>query len=261
MSCPRSPMARRLSPDVDALAVNPTGRPDGPTHRDPERVRRPPVEETTRRSTGSARSRRMVVMPTYNVPAHPGSSGAGVSRRMSTLRRRDNERELSLRRALHAAGYRFRVTHPVPGIRRRTIDIAFTRRRVAVFLDGCFWHGCPQHGTDPRSNSAWWAEKIASNRARDRDTDRHLIALGWSVVRVWEHEDLAEAVERVRVAAGPPRSVGDEPASAAAVLQEDSPSRHSPSSKSSSASSNRSGASAPKSSASDGGLHDASSGV
>lgn len=137
-------------------------------------------------------------MPTFNVPAHPGSSGAEVSRRMSRLRRRDNERELSLRRALHAEGFRFRVTYPVPGARRRTIDIAFTRRRVAVFLDGCFWHGCPAHGTDPRSNSAWWAQKIAANRARDADTDEHLASLGWRVVRIWEHEDLREAAQRVR---------------------------------------------------------------
>lgn len=137
-------------------------------------------------------------MPTFNVPAHPGSSGAEVSRRMSRLRRRDNERELSLRRALHASGLRFRVTYPVPELRRRSIDIAFTRRRVAVFLDGCFWHGCPLHGTDPRSNSAWWAQKIAANQARDRDTDRHLVELGWRVVRVWEHEDLETAVAGVR---------------------------------------------------------------
>lgn len=139
-------------------------------------------------------------MPTFNVPAHPGSSGAEVSRRMSRLRRRDNERELSLRRALHAEGFRFRVTYPVPDLRRRTIDIAFTRRRVAVFLDGCFWHGCPLHGTDPRSNSAWWAQKIAANRARDRDTDQHLASLGWRVLRIWEHEDLSEAADRVREA-------------------------------------------------------------
>jgi DNA mismatch endonuclease (patch repair protein) len=116
---------------------------------------------------------------------------------MSQLRRRDNDRELSLRRELHAGGLRFRVTYPVPGIRRRTIDIAFTRRRVAVFLDGCFWHGCPVHGTEPRSNSAWWKQKIDANRARDRDTDRHLDDLGWRVVRIWEHEELAAARDRV----------------------------------------------------------------
>lgn len=147
-------------------------------------------------------------MPTFNVPTHPGSSGAEVSRRMSRLRRRDNERELSLRRALHAEGSRFRVTYPVPGLRRRTIDIAFTRRRVAVFLDGCFWHGCPLHGTDPRTNSAWWAQKIAANQARDRDTDRHLTELGWHVVRIWEHEELGLAAARVRAAVTAPPADG-----------------------------------------------------
>lgn len=139
-------------------------------------------------------------MPTFNVPVHPGSSGAEVSRRMSRLRRRDNERELSLRRTLHAEGLRFRVTYPVPQMRRRTIDIAFTRRRVAVFLDGCFWHGCPLHGTAPRSNGSWWAKKLAANQARDRDTDTHLRSLGWQVVRVWEHVDLEDAAARVRAA-------------------------------------------------------------
>lgn len=116
---------------------------------------------------------------------------------MSQLRRRDNERELSLRRALHAHGLRFRVTYPVPALRRRTIDIAFTRWRVAVFLDGCFWHGCPLHGTDPRSNSTWWKQKIDANRARDLDTDEHLSTLGWTSVRIWEHEDLHAACDRV----------------------------------------------------------------
>lgn len=203
----------------------------------------------------------MVIMPTFNVPAHPGSSGDDVSRRMSKLRRRDNDRELSLRRALHAAGYRFRVTHPVPGLRRRTIDIAFTRRRVAVLLDGCFWHGCPVHGTDPRSNRAWWAEKIASNRARDRDTDSHLTTLGWIVVRIWEHEDLAEALQRVRAVTGPPRPDGTVPAGATAVSQEGTVSVHSSSSVSSNASSNKRGASPSKASAPVGSVHVASSGV
>lgn len=139
-------------------------------------------------------------MPTFNVPAHPGSSGADVSSRMSRLRRRDNERELGLRRALHARGLRFRVTYPVPGLRRRTIDIAFTRWRLAVFVDGCFWHGCPEHGTSPRSNAAWWAEKIGTNKSRDRDTDLHLASLEWQVLRVWEHEEIAQASERIRAA-------------------------------------------------------------
>jgi DNA mismatch endonuclease (patch repair protein) len=108
---------------------------------------------------------------------------------MSTAKRRDTSAELALRRELHALGLRYRVAYPVPGQRRRTIDVAFTRAKVAVFVDGCFWHGCPEHGTKPRSNSEWWSTKLAANKARDRDTDRFLHGLGWAVVRVWEHQD------------------------------------------------------------------------
>lgn len=106
---------------------------------------------------------------------------------MSTLRRRDTKPEVALRRELFAAGLRYRVACPVPGQRRRTIDIAFTRARVAVFVDGCFWHGCPEHGTRPKSNIEWWTRKIAANQARDRDTDRVLREIGWTSLRFWEH--------------------------------------------------------------------------
>lgn len=106
---------------------------------------------------------------------------------MSGLARRDTVPELALRRLLHAAGYRYRVTYPVPGKPRRTIDIAFTRARVAVFVDGCFWHGCPDHGTAPTANSRWWATKIEANRERDADTTSYLVTSGWRVVRIWEH--------------------------------------------------------------------------
>lgn len=119
---------------------------------------------------------------------------------MSVAARRDTAPEVALRRALHAQGRRFRVVYPVPGNRRRTIDIAFTRAKVAVFVDGCFWHGCPEHGTQPRANSDWWTTKLAANRARDVDTDRLLHEAGWRVIRIWEHETVATAVERVRAA-------------------------------------------------------------
>ncbi|PYG01849.1 DNA mismatch endonuclease, patch repair protein [Georgenia satyanarayanai] len=85
-------------------------------------------------------------------------------------------------------GLRYRVAWPVPGQRRRTIDIAFTRKRVAVYIDGCFWHGCPQHGTLPRSNADWWRDKLAANRARDASANAQLEKLGWKVLRFWEHE-------------------------------------------------------------------------
>lgn len=119
---------------------------------------------------------------------------------MSGARRRDTAPELALRRALHARGLRFRVVHPVPGNKRRTIDIAFTRRRLAIFLDGCFWHGCPEHAAAPRANAEWWERKIATNRARDRDTDRLLVLAGWKVLRLWEHEPVVQAVEKVLAA-------------------------------------------------------------
>lgn len=107
---------------------------------------------------------------------------------------------MDLRRALHARGLRYRVGYPVPGNRRRTIDIAFTRAQVAVFVDGCFWHGCPRHGTAPRANSSWWAEKLAANKSRDEDTTAWLEQEGWQVVRVWECTEVVEAVTTVRAA-------------------------------------------------------------
>lgn len=119
---------------------------------------------------------------------------------MSKQARSGTQPELELRRALHRDGYRFRVGWPVPGMRRRTVDIAFTRRQVAVFVDGCFWHGCPVHGTLPQSNGSWWQEKLAKNVARDEQTSRHLEAFGWTVVRVWEHEPVTTAKERVALA-------------------------------------------------------------
>jgi DNA mismatch endonuclease (patch repair protein) len=116
---------------------------------------------------------------------------------MRANRGRDTGPELAVRRLLHARGLRYRVDHPLPFDRRRRADIVFTRPKVAVFIDGCFWHGCPDHGTTPRTNSAFWSAKIARNRTRDADTDRRLVALGWRSLRVWEHEDPAEVAERV----------------------------------------------------------------
>jgi DNA mismatch endonuclease (patch repair protein) len=125
-------------------------------------------------------------------------SSVGVSERMSKHPRRDTQPELRLRRMLHAAGLRYRVQYPVPGMKRRTIDVAFTGRKVAVFVDGCFWHGCAEHRTVPASNRDWWATKLTKNSARDAETDRHLSSLGWRVVRLWEHDAPTEGYERVR---------------------------------------------------------------
>jgi DNA mismatch endonuclease, patch repair protein len=100
----------------------------------------------------------------------------------------------------------------LPGHRRR-VDIVFSRQRVAVFVDGCFWHGCPQHCQQPKANAAWWAEKLERNRRRDQDTDAALTAAGWTVVRVWEHDDPRKAAEdiamRLRHPYGSPQRYGD----------------------------------------------------
>lgn len=116
---------------------------------------------------------------------------------MSTLARRDTSPEIALRRQLHARGLRFRVQLKVPGNNRRTIDVAFTRPRLAVYMDGCFWHGCPEHGRRPHTNSEWWDWKLARNKARDRSTDSELRDAGWEVLRFWEHEDPALAADAV----------------------------------------------------------------
>ncbi len=97
---------------------------------------------------------------------------------------------------LHARGLRFRVDRAVLD-RRRRADIVFGPSRVAVFVDGCFWHGCPEHATWPKKNAAYWREKIDTNRKRDRDTDEQLTNAGWAVLRVWEHEDVKVAADRV----------------------------------------------------------------
>lgn len=125
------------------------------------------------------------------------SPGGALSRKMSSLARRDTLPEIELRQALHARGMRFRVQFPVPGNKRRRIDIAFTRVRLAVYVDGCFWHGCPEHGTQPVANADWWVWKIQRNQWRDRDTDEKLRHSGWTVLRVWEHEDVERAAVRV----------------------------------------------------------------
>ncbi|WP_046302046.1 very short patch repair endonuclease [Mycobacterium sp. UM_Kg27] len=125
---------------------------------------------------------------------------ASTSLRMSIQRRRDTEAEMMLRRLLHARGLRYRVDLPLPGMPRRRADLTFSAKRVAVFVDGCFWHGCPEHGTEPKRNGGWWASKLARNIERDRETDAYLAEIGWTVVRIWEHEDpecAADFVEAV----------------------------------------------------------------
>jgi DNA mismatch endonuclease (patch repair protein) len=116
---------------------------------------------------------------------------------MQRQARRDTGPELAIRREVWRRGLRYRVdVPPIRGLRRRA-DLVFTKAKVAVYVDGCFWHRCPIHATSPKANSEWWAEKLKANVNRDRDTDRRLAEAGWSVVRIWEHEDLITAAYRI----------------------------------------------------------------
>ncbi len=118
---------------------------------------------------------------------------------MRANRRTDTKPELALRRALHRLGYRYRKDHrlDLESGRRVRPDIAFTARKVAVFVDGCFWHACPEHGSKPRANEWYWGPKLIRNVERDRVTDAALILAGWTVIRLWEHVPLDEAVATV----------------------------------------------------------------
>lgn len=150
--------------------------------------------------TTASRSGRPTTHQRTANPASAASSTASsdaVRRRMQAQRTRDTSPELAIRRVLHARGLRYRVDHaPVTGLRRRA-DVVFARARLAVFIDGCFWHGCPDHGRTPRTNSYYWAAKIAANRARDEDTTMRMTQQGWRVLRIWEHEPVHEAVRRI----------------------------------------------------------------
>lgn len=119
---------------------------------------------------------------------------------MSRQASKDTNAELVVRRLLHAAGLRYRLEYPVPGMARRRIDIAFTRAKVAVLVDGCFWHGCPEHATQPKANAEWWRKKLDRNMARDRETTEHLTAQGWTVLRFWEHQAPEEVAVLVKAA-------------------------------------------------------------
>ena len=118
---------------------------------------------------------------------------------MQGNRSRDTKPELAARSAIHAQGLRYRVgTRPLPGL-RRTADVVFRRDKIAVFLDGCFWHGCFEHHTRPSTNSEYWLAKISGNIERDKDTNVRLEQAGWTVLRFWEHESpemVAEVVQQ-----------------------------------------------------------------
>ena len=119
----------------------------------------------------------------------PFASSEAVRRRMSAQRREGTAPELALRKALSALGLRYRLHRPpLPGLRRKA-DIVFGSSRTAVFVDGCFWHGCPEHGRRRHDVNGWyWPAKIDRNQARDRETDQVLSEAGWQVIRIWEHD-------------------------------------------------------------------------
>jgi DNA mismatch endonuclease, patch repair protein len=138
----------------------------------------------------------------YPHPLTPGRSA-----NMRGNRRTDTKPEIALRTALHAMGYRYRKDYRIDlPARRVRPDIAFTKRKVAVFVDGCFWHACPEHGTRPRNNEWYWSPKLIRNVERDRAADDALTEAGWTVVRLWEHIPVADAVAAVVKAVGVPSS-------------------------------------------------------
>ena len=123
-----------------------------------------------------------------------------IRERFERQPRRDTKPELAIRRELHRRGFRFRLDVRASKSIRSRPDIVFNGARVAVFVDGCFWHGCPDHGTFPKNNREWWSEKLCANTERDARTTATLKAEGWNVIRIWEHEPVNEAVDRVAAA-------------------------------------------------------------
>lgn len=138
----------------------------------------------------------------------PPASNENARRTMLANHRRDTSPELAVRRRLHAAGLRYRVDFPAdPSDRRKRADIVFTRARLVIFIDGCFWHGCPEHYSEPKSNVEYWRPKIARNIERDARSTGRLEADGWQVLRFWEHEDPDAVVRRIVSAVRPRRDV------------------------------------------------------
>jgi DNA mismatch endonuclease (patch repair protein) len=156
------------------------------------------AEEPTARSSAADD----VGNPTATAGSSPSSASSwattpAIRKTMLGNRSRDTAPELKVRRAVHAMGLRYRVAYrPEPSL-RRTADLVFTRARVAVFIDGCYWHGCPEHYIEPASNVEYWRPKIARNRERDAETTAALTSAGWRVLRYWSHEDPARVAQQI----------------------------------------------------------------
>lgn len=127
----------------------------------------------------------------------PVSSSVDASRRMAKVRQKGTGAEVALRREMYRIGLRYRIDYEVLKKPRRVADVAFTGRKIAVFVDGCFWHGCPEHATWPKQNAEFWREKIEANQRRDEDTNDCLRSIGWTVLRFWSHEPPTEAARTV----------------------------------------------------------------
>lgn len=135
----------------------------------------------------------------------PPASSNAVSARMSRQRSRDTAPEIAVRKILHRSGLRFRTDVKLESDLRTRADIAWSGLKLAIFIDGCFWHGCPEHATRPIANQQWWAQKLDANIARDRRTDAELERRGWTVRRYWEHqppESVARDIAQVKMQIG-----------------------------------------------------------
>jgi DNA mismatch endonuclease (patch repair protein) len=142
-----------------------------------------------RHAEGAASATIAVLKETSAGAAKSWAASPAVRRAMQGNKSRDTKPEMAVRRAVHAMGLRYRIAgRPLAGL-SRTADLVFRRACIAVFVDGCFWHGCPAHHAPPKTNANYWAAKISGNRARDRDTTILLRAAGWTVLRFWSHED------------------------------------------------------------------------
>ena len=127
----------------------------------------------------------------------PVPSSDEASARMKAVGVRDTKPEIAIRSLLHRAGLRYRVDcRPEPSIPRKA-DIVIRRLKIAIFVDGCFWHSCPIHGTMPAANRDYWQEKLKTNQERDADTTKRLVDLGWTVLRYWEHEEPSVVAEQI----------------------------------------------------------------
>jgi DNA mismatch endonuclease, patch repair protein len=156
------------------------------------------IVEATTDKTG-IRTRQSILEPVASLETSWASS-AGTRRSMQANKGRDTRPELAVRSAVHALGLRYRVsTRPIPTL-RRTADLVFTRAKVAVFVDGCFWHGCAEHHSVAKTNAGYWADKVRNNKRRDVETDAALTVAGWLAVRAWEHEPPTAVAERIQAA-------------------------------------------------------------